>query len=107
MFVCVVGTKLEEEKKKKKIQIPLAGSHCSRYQDLNEYLTELCGMLYKLTKKNAKSNELGTREGGYLALLEEHAGAGARLAVVAGLVVRHHDPLLRLFNSSIAGRSHR
>jgi len=47
------------------------------------------------------------REGGYVALLEEHAGAGARLAVVARLVVRHHDSLLRLFNSSIAGRSHR
>jgi hypothetical protein len=43
-------------------------------------------------------------KGGYLALLEEHAGAGA---VVAGLVVRHHGLLLRLFNSSIAGRSHR
>jgi len=77
---------------------------------LNEYLTKLCGKLYKLTKKKkqktAKSNELVTRERGYLALPEEHAGAGARLPVVAGPVVRHHGPLLRLLNSSMAGHSH-
>ena len=60
----MVGTKLEEEKMEKKKQIPLAGSHRACYQDLNEYLTEPCGKLYKLTKKTAKSNELATREGG-------------------------------------------
>jgi hypothetical protein len=43
-----------KKKRRKKIQIPLAGSHCACYQDLNEYLTELCGKLYKLTKKNCQ-----------------------------------------------------